>query len=103
MGWLGAVMPYFALELQGRGVVGWTFAAAVVAIPVARLSIGPLWGLLADRIQDETRVLRVSIVRHVLVVVVRRPHRRSATCHIRKVRVGIHIYIYRMRVHRIYR
>jgi len=60
MAWLGGVMPYFALELQARGVVGWAFTLAVVAVPATRLLIGPLWGLLADHLQDERLVLNLS-------------------------------------------
>ncbi len=57
MGWMGAVLPWFALELQEGGVSGWRFTAALVAMPAGRLLVGPLWGLVTDHLQDAFRVL----------------------------------------------
>jgi len=54
---LGAVAPYFALELQARGASGVTLALSLGSLPLVRLVAGPLWGLLADWLQGSKRVL----------------------------------------------
>ncbi len=47
---IGAVFPYLALDLRGRGVAGVALVAALVAAPTLRLALGPAWGLATDRL-----------------------------------------------------
>ncbi|MCB9793061.1 MAG: MFS transporter [Alphaproteobacteria bacterium] len=59
-GTLGAVMPYLALELRARGLTGEQLTLTMTALPLARVLLGPLWGVLADRFQAEGATLRAA-------------------------------------------
>lgn len=54
---MGASFPYLAVELKGRGVAGLVFTVAMVATPLIRLGVGPVWGLAADKLAGSPRVL----------------------------------------------
>lgn len=60
LAWMGAVMPWLAPALHRRGLSGWAFALAMAAFPVSRLLAGPAWGLLADRLRDQSRPLLLA-------------------------------------------
>ena len=57
---LGALVPFLALTLNQRGVDGWVLTAALGALPLSRLVFGPLWSVLADRVQAPTRMVRLG-------------------------------------------
>lgn len=57
---LGAVMPYLALDLKERGVVGIPLALAMGALPAGRLLAAPAWSVLADATNSQRNILRLA-------------------------------------------
>ena len=71
---MGALYPFLALVLQGRGLRPREIAWVMVVIPLGNLLVPPLWGILADVLRARLPLLRLACLGSGLCMLAFLPH-----------------------------